>query len=146
MSFLSRFSDFKGGALSSRCLLPNPPIVSDLVSWPWAKLHRDGPVYNWPNGGIRKGAGHKRKRLCVRARSFEEYRERKQAEIETEIGEKPVKEQREEAMGVWGVGQRWELDIIGEGIDREGRVKGEVSERDRERDRQTEEKGGTRLG
>lgn len=62
--------------------------------------------------------------VCERESSVKENRERKQAEIETEIGEKLVEEQREQAMGVWGVGQRWELDIIGEGIDGEGRGEG----------------------
>lgn len=53
MSFFSRFSDFKGAALSSHSLLPNPPIFSDLVSWPQAEKHRDGPVNNRPSGGER---------------------------------------------------------------------------------------------
>lgn len=65
MSFFSPFSDFKGAAPSSCCLLPNPPIVSDLVSWPWAEYHRDRPVYNCPSGGEREG-GEKRS-TCVSA-------------------------------------------------------------------------------
>lgn len=84
MSFFSPFSDFKGAAMSSRCFLPNPPIVSDLVSWPWAEYHRDRPVYNCPSGGEKEG-GEKRS-VCVCACVRRARTQRKEAEIETEIG------------------------------------------------------------
>lgn len=58
------------------------------MSWPWAEYHRDRPVYNCPSGGEEEG-GEKRsvcagvyvcECVCVHTR-------RKEAEIETEIGE-----------------------------------------------------------
>lgn len=82
MSFFSPFSDFKGTALSSGCLLPNPPIVSDLVSWPWAEYHRDRPVYNCPSGGEREGVEKRSVCVCLCVHCAR----RKEAEIETEIG------------------------------------------------------------
>uniref|UniRef100_A0A0S7EVX2 PPUP8392 n=1 Tax=Poeciliopsis prolifica TaxID=188132 RepID=A0A0S7EVX2_9TELE len=111
--FSSHSADFKGASLSSHSLLPNPPNVSDLVSWPRAELPRDGPLTTGRVVGREKEKGETNKAVWKKGGKQTET-ETEMREVLRDAGLLTTQGRRKVAEGGR---RRREMDIRGVGID-----------------------------